>query len=295
MTTVKKAIIPAAGYGTRFLPATKAVPKEMLPIVDVPSIEYVAEECYLSGITEICILVGRGKVSIENHFDRNVELEYALSKSNKKAEIELMNKFLGKVNFTFIRQPEMKGTGRAIELCKGFAGKDPFAVLFGDDVIYNKDEPVTLQLIKAYEKTGSTIVGVQQLPPEKAIHYGVVVPGAIKGKYIQLKGFKEKPKMEEMPSRYASLGRFILTPHIFDCISQTPPAANGEIYLPTAIEYLAKIDNVFAYEFDGRRYDIGDKQGFLEANIEYALRDQKLKEALKAYLKELASKDYEIF
>ncbi|MFA5449336.1 MAG: UTP--glucose-1-phosphate uridylyltransferase [Clostridia bacterium] len=292
MSKIKKAIIPAAGYGTRFLPATKAIPKEMLPIVDRPSIEYVVEECVESGITEICILLGRGKNSIENHFDRNYEVEDALQKAGKRAEIALMNKFLGKASFTFIRQPSMRGTGAAINLCKSFTAGEPFAVLFGDDVIYNKNEPVTAQLIRAYEATNSTIVGVQELSPQQAVSYGVVVPGAIKGRYVQLKGFKEKPPIDQLPSRLASLGRFVLTPDIFSCLDITPPAPNGEVYLPTAIEILASSANVYAYNFEGKRYDIGSKQGYLEANIEYALRSKALKSEFLEYLRELAGKDY---
>jgi UTP--glucose-1-phosphate uridylyltransferase len=287
MKPVTKAIIPAAGYGTRFLPATKAVPKEMLPIVDTPSIEYIIEECYLSGITDVCILLSRGKDAIANHFDINYEVEDALRKNNKLAEIAIMNKFLGKVNFTFVRQPKMEGTGRAIELCKNFAAGEPFAVLFGDDVMYTEGKPVTKQLIEAYEKTGAIIVGVQQLPPEKAVNYGVVVPEAIKGRYIQLKGFKEKPDINNLPSTYCGLGRFVLTSDIFDAIKQTPPAKNGEIYLPTAIEILAKDISVYAYDFEGQRYDIGDKLGFLKANVEYGLRNNELKNELKQYLREL--------
>jgi|AGTN01.1.fsa_nt_gi UDP-glucose pyrophosphorylase len=294
MSIIKKAIIPAAGYGTRFLPVTKAIPKEMLPLVDTPSIEYVVEECVESGITEICILIGRGKETILNHFDRNIELEHALNKAGKSSDVVKMNKFLNKVKFTFIRQPEMKGTGHAVELCKSFVGDEPFAVLFGDDVIFNPAEPVTKQLISAFEKTGATIVGVQQLPPENLINYGVVVPGAVKGRYIRLKGFTEKPKIDALPSRYASLGRFILTPDIFDFISKTKPAPSGEVYLPTAIELQSAALNVYAYEFDGRRYDIGNKEGFLEANIEYALRDESLRKELTEYLKSLCEKNYRL-
>ena len=292
MKKVKKAIIPAAGYGTRFLPATKAIPKEMLPIIDTPSIELIVEECLNSGITEVCILLGRGKETIANHFDINFEVQTALEKAGKTAEIALMNKFLGKVNFTFIRQPKMAGTGKAVELCKGFVGDEPFAVLFGDDVMYTgSSTPVTKQLIDAYEKTGSSIVGVQELEPEKAINYGVVVPNAIKGRYIQLKEFKEKPKLSELPSTLCSLGRYVLTPDIFEYILKTKPAPNGEVYLPLAIEMQAKDTNVYAYNFEGIRYDIGDKLGFIQANIEYGLRSEELGKELKSYLKNLVEKE----
>ena len=287
MKQVTKAIIPAAGYGTRFLPATKAMPKEMLPIVDVPSIQYIVEECALSGITDVCIILGRNKNNIADHFDRNVEVEYALIKSGKLSDIEKMNKLSDKVNIVYVRQKEMRGTGKAIELCKSFVGNDPFAVLFGDDVMYNPENPVTAQLIKAYEQTGATIVGVQEQPREECPKYGVVVPGKVKGRYTEILGFKEKPKLEELPSQLTSLGRFVLTPDIFEYIKETPAAPNGEVYLPTAIELMAKDMAVFAYSFEGRRYDIGDKLGYIIANIEYALRKGEINSGLKKYLKEI--------
>lgn len=287
MKQVTKAIIPAAGYGTRFLPATKAMPKEMLPIVDVPSIQYIVEECALSGITDVCIILGRNKNNIADHFDRNVEVEYALIKSGKLADIEKMNKLSDKVNIVYVRQKEMRGTGKAIELCKNFVGNDPFAVLFGDDVMYNPKNPVTAQLIRAYEQTGATIVGVQEQPREECPKYGVVVPGKVKGKYTEIRGFKEKPKLEELPSQLTSLGRFVLTPEIFEYIKETPAAPNGEVYLPTAIELMAKDMAVFAYTFEGRRYDIGDKLGYIVANIEFALRNEEINSGLKKYLKEM--------
>lgn len=287
MKQVTKAIIPAAGYGTRFLPATKAMPKEMLPIVDVPSIQYIVEECALSGITDVCIILGRNKNNIADHFDRNVEVEYALIKSGKLSDIEKMNKLSDKVNIVYVRQKEMRGTGKAIELCKSFVGNDPFAVLFGDDVMYNPENPVTAQLIKAYEQTGATIVGVQEQPREECPKYGVVVPGKVKGRYTEILGFKEKPKLEELPSQLTSLGRFVLTPDIFEYIKETPAVPNGEVYLPTAIELMAKDMAVFAYSFEGRRYDIGDKLGYIIANIEYALRNGEINSGLKKYLKEI--------
>ena len=291
MKQVTKAIIPAAGYGTRFLPATKAMPKEMLPIVDVPSIQYIVEECAASGITDVCIILGRNKNNIADHFDRNVEVEYALEKSGKHSEIEKMNYLSEKVNIVYVRQREMKGTGKAIEICKSFVGDEPFAVLFGDDVMYNPAKPVTKQLIEAYEQTGATIVGVQEQPKEECPKYGVVVPGKTKGKYTELLGFKEKPKIEELPSQLTSLGRFILTPDIFGYIEKTPAANNGEVYLPTAIELMSNDLPVYAYSFDGRRYDIGDKLGYIIDNIEFALRNEEINAGLKKYLKDLVNKE----
>ncbi len=287
MKQVRKAVIPAAGFGTRFLPATKAMPKEMLPIVDVPSIQYIVEECVLSGITDVCIILGRNKNNIADHFDRNIEVEYALAKSGKTQEIEKMNALLDKVNICYIRQKEMLGTGMAIKLAQNFVGDEPFAVLFGDDVMYNPTSPVTKQLIDAYNTTGATIVGVQVQPKEECPKYGVVVPGSVKGKYTELLGFKEKPNINELPSQLTSLGRFVLTSDIFHYIDQTPPAKSGEIYLPTAIELMAQELNVYAYDFDGKRYDIGDKLGYVKANIEYALRNEELRDGLKNYLSEI--------
>lgn len=290
MKKVRKAIIPAAGYGTRFLPATKAMPKEMLPIVDVPSIQYIVEECEASGITDICIILGRNKNNIADHFDINVELSTKLRAEKDKPEkakmLELIERFQN-LNICYIRQKQMLGTAKAVALCENFVAGEPFAVLFGDDVMYNPEKPVLKQLIEAYETTGTTIVGVQEQPKEEAIKYGVVVPGAQKGKYTELLGFKEKPKLEEIPSTLTSLGRFVLTPDIFDFIRETPVAASGEYYLPTAIELQAQVQGVYAYTFDGKRYDIGDKVGYITANIEYGLRNPELNEGLTKYLKEL--------
>ena len=284
MKKVTKAIIPAAGFGTRFLPITKAVPKEMLPILDRPSIDFVIEECLISGITDICIVISRGKEAILNYLDSNIELESALLKANKQNQVALINRYKD-VNFTFVLQPEMRGTAKAIELCKSFVGNDPFAVLFPDDVIYNPENPVTAQLIKAYETTGTSIVGCQNLSPEEAIHYGVMQVREQKGKYILIDGFQEKPTIEKLSSTITSLGRFLLTPEIFDYIDKTKPVKNGEIYLPSSIDLLAKDFPVYAYLFDGTRYDMGSKFGFLKANIEFALRDPALREQLIKFIK----------
>lgn len=289
MKKVRKAIIPAAGYGTRFLPVTKSMPKEMLPIVDVPSIQYIVEECADSGITDICIILGRGKNSIADHFDRNIEVENTLRKTGKTSFLKKMNSLQGKVNIVYIRQWAMQGTAKAIEMCRSFVGDEPFAVLFGDDVIYSPEYPVIKQLIDAYNNTGTTIVGVQKQPREECPKYGVVVPGKTKGRYTELKGFKEKPNIEELPSQWTSLGRYILTPEIFEYIKHTEPAANGEVYLPTSIELMCNDISVYAYEFEGKRYDIGDKLGYVQANIEYGLRHEEIKDGLKKYLKGIIS------
>lgn len=284
MKKVTKAIIPAAGFGTRFLPITKSVPKEMLPILDKPSIDYVIEECVASGINDICIVISRGKEAILNYLDDNLTLERALIKADKQEKLALINRFKD-VKFTFVLQPEMNGTAKAVELCKSFTAQEPFAVLFPDDVIYNPEKPVTKQLIDAYETTGASVVGCQLLPKEEAVHYGVMDVVEQKGKYVLIKGFQEKPSIDNLLSNITSLGRFVLTPEIYDYISKTKPVKNGEVYLPTAIDMLAKDTNVYAYVFDGCRYDMGSKFGFLKANIEFALRDPVLREQLVNFIK----------
>ncbi len=284
MKKISKAIIPAAGFGTRFLPITKAVPKEMLPILDRPSIDYVIEECLNSGITEICIVISRDKEAILNYLDTNTQLETVLAKAKNTEKLALINKYKD-VKFTFVLQPQMLGTAKAIELCKSFTAGEAFAVLFPDDVIYNNQSPVTAQLIKAYETTGSSIVGCQVLPTEEAVHYGVMSVVEQKGKYVLINGFQEKPSIENLASNITSLGRFVLTPDIFDYIEKTKPVKNGETYLPSSIDLLAKDNAVYAYIFDGERYDMGSKFGFLKANIEYALRDPVLRVQLINYMK----------
>lgn len=285
MKTVKKAIIPAGGFGTRLLPVTKAVPKEMLPVLDRPAIDFAVEECINSGITDICIVLSRGKEDIVKYFDVVPELEAALVRADKRNLLPVVNKFKGKVNVYFVFQPEMRGTGKAIELCREFIGNDPFAVLFPDDIIYNPQKAVTSQLVDAFMTTGSAaVVGVQNMPAEEATQYGVMDPIETKGRYTLIRGFKEKPSLNDMPSTLTSLGRFVLTPDIFDYIKRTKPVANGEVYLPSAIDIMSREQNVYAYEFEGIRYDIGSKFGFLQANIDFALRDNELREKLKKFI-----------
>lgn len=285
---VKKAVIPAAGFGTRFLPATKAVPKEMLPIVDIPSIQHIVQECVDSGITEILIILGRGKSSIENHFDKSVELESELRRARKTEYLRMVQKISKMANITYIRQKEMKGSGWAVHYAKEFAGKDPVVVLFGDDVMYTdkNQKPVTLQLIEAYNKTGKSILGVQQILTDDIHKYGVIIPGSQDGRYSEVLGIMEKPdKTVELPSRLTSLGRFVLTADIYKILEHTPKGKGGEIFLTDAMTIQAQQSGVVAYEFEGRRYDIGDRLGFLEAQVEYALRDEELKEPFLKYLK----------
>ena len=274
---VTRAIIPAAGYGTRFLPATKAMPKEMLPIVDVPSIQYIVEECVQSGITDVCIILGRNKNNIADHFDRNFEVESALAKLKKYEQIKIMNELSDKVNICYISQKEMLGTGKAIELCQSFVKGEPFAVLFGDDVMYNPEYPVTKQLIDAYETTGLTIVGVQPQPREEAIKYGVIVPGKVKGAYTKILGFKEKPKIDELPSTLASLGRFIDAGYSLSISAALRTCKERRGLSSHSYRNACKDIGAFAFSFEGKRYDIGDKLGYIKANIEFALRKRELK------------------
>ena len=274
MKGIRKAIIPAAGFGTRHLPITKAIPKEMLPVLSKPAIDYVVSECIAAGINEICIVISRSKAAIPDYLDHKPELEAALTKAGKRDLLDVVNPFSGKADFYFIRQPEMKGTGNAVRICKEFIAGEDFAVLFPDDII-DSAAPVIGQLITAYETTGTSIVGVQKMPPEQAKLYGIVVPGVTKGRYSVVKGFIEKPSVEFMPSELTSLGRFVLTADVFDYIDRVK-AVGGEIRLPDAIDLMSKTTGVYAYEFEGKRYDMGSVEGFLEANIAFAKKDKHL-------------------
>ncbi len=284
---ITKAVIPAAGFGTRFLPATKAMPKEMLPIIDTPTLQYIVKEAVDSGITDILIIIGKNKKCIEDHFDRSVELEDLLVKGGKSRELKMVRDIADMAHIYYVRQKEMNGSGNAILEAEAFVGNEPFAVMFGDDLIYNESKPCLKQLIDAYETTGKSIVGVQEVPREEAPKYGIIVPGRTKGRYTEMKGIVEKPSIDELPSTYAGLGRYILKPEIFDIIKRSKPHANGEVYITDAILETIDIDGVYAYDFEGRRYDIGDKEGYLEATVEYALRDEKLREGFVKYLKGL--------
>ncbi len=284
---ITKAVIPAAGFGTRFLPATKAMPKEMLPIIDTPTLQYIVKEAVDSGITDILIIIGKNKKCIEDHFDRSVELEDLLVKGGKSRELKMVRDIADMAHIYYVRQKEMNGSGNAILEAEAFVGNEPFAVMFGDDLIYNESKPCLKQLIDAYETTGKSIVGVQEVPRDEAPKYGIIVPGRTKGRYTEMKGIVEKPSIDELPSTYAGLGRYILKPEIFDIIKRSKPHANGEVYITDAILETIDIDGVYAYDFEGRRYDIGDKEGYLEATVEYALRDEKLREGFVKYLKGL--------
>ena len=287
MPKITKAVIPAAGFGTRHLPITKAIAKEMLPILDRPAIDYVVEECVLSGITDICIIVSRGKSMIADYFDRVPEIESSLAKAGKTALLEKMNAYMGKVHITYVRQPEMRGTAYAVDLCRDFAAGEPFALLFPDDVMYNPDKPVTRQLMEAYYEVNAPVIGVQDIPPEEAVKYGVMLPLERRGKLTLVGGYQEKPALKDLVSTLTSLGRFVLTPEVFDFIKTVKPTHNGEYYLSTAFDDMAKVKPVYSYTFDGIRYDMGGREGFLKANIDYALRDPALAPYLKSLIESL--------
>lgn len=282
MSRIRKAIIPAAGLGTRFLPATKAQPKEMLPIVDKPAIQYIIEEAIASGIEEILIITGRNKRSIEDHFDRSLELEMQL-KAQGKYELLGMIEEISKITIHFIRQKEAKGLGHAVLCAKQFVGNEPFAVLLGDDIVDSK-VPCLKQLVKVHNDLGGSVLGVQQVPQQKVSSYGIVKPKELKPNLWQAMDLVEKPSIEEAPSNLAVLGRYILDGEIFEILEHTKPGRGGEIQLTDAICELAEKKPVYAFAFEGRRYDIGDKEGFLEATVEYALKRPELREQFMAYL-----------
>ncbi|MEK3992224.1 UTP--glucose-1-phosphate uridylyltransferase GalU [Robertmurraya sp. FSL R5-0851] len=283
MRIVKKAIIPAAGLGTRFLPATKAQPKEMLPIVDKPTLQYIIEEAVQSGIEEILIITGRNKKSIEDHFDKSVELELELE---AKGKVELLNevrKISEMVNIHYIRQKEPRGLGHAIYCAKSFIGNEPFAVLLGDDIVYS-EKPCLKQMIEAYEEYKTSILGVQEVRQADVNKYGIIDGIHIEDRIYKVKGLVEKPTIEDAPSNVAILGRYIISAGIFEVLKETKPGKGGEIQLTDALRELAQKEAVYAYHFEGRRYDVGDKLGFLQATVEYALRREDLRQDFHDYL-----------
>ena len=279
---VRTAVIPAAGLGTRFLPATKAQPKEMLPIVDKPCIQYIIEEAIDSGIEDILIITGRNKRAIEDHFDRAVELELTLKAQGKYDLLGLVQE-LSRVTIHYVRQKEPKGLGHAVLCAKHFVGDEPFAVLLGDDIM-DAEVPVLKQLMDVYEDCGGSVLGVQEVPREKVSSYGVVKPVPVKDHLWRAEDLVEKPSLAEAPSRLAVLGRYIITPEIFAILEKTEPGRGGEIQLTDALKKLAERQPVYAYEFEGRRYDSGDKQGFLEATVDFALKRPELRDQFLRYL-----------
>ncbi|MEI4801146.1 UTP--glucose-1-phosphate uridylyltransferase GalU [Bacillus sp. NPDC077411] len=289
MKQVKKAIIPAAGMGTRFLPATKAMPKEMLPIVDKPTIQYIVEEAIESGIEDIIIVTGKGKRAIEDHFDHSFELEENLL---AKGKYEILGKVQesSKINIHYIRQKEPKGLGHAVWCARKFIGNEPFAVLLGDDIV-QAETPCLRQLINEYDATSASVIGVQTVPENETHRYGIIDPIMPKGRRYQVRQFVEKPAQGTAPSNLAIMGRYILTPEIFMFLEDQQTGAGGEIQLTDAIERLNEIQRVFAYDFEGTRYDVGEKFGFIKTTIEMALQHDELKEELMKYINELVQKE----
>jgi len=283
---VRKAVIPAAGLGTRFLPATKAIAKEMLPIVDKPTIQFIVEEALKSGIEDILIVTGKAKRPIEDHFDSNIELEQNLREKGKTELLKLVEETTD-INLHFIRQSHPKGLGHAVLQAKAFVGNEPFVVMLGDDLmdINGNGTPLTKQLINDYEKTHASTIAVMKVPHEDVDKYGVIDPkGEVSKGLYNVERFVEKPEISEAPSDLAIIGRYLLTPEIFDVLETQAPGAGNEIQLTDAIERLNKTQRVFAHEFTGKRYDVGDKFGFVETTIEYGLEHPQISESLKAYL-----------
>jgi UTP--glucose-1-phosphate uridylyltransferase len=285
---VRKAIIPAAGMGTRVLPASKAVPKEMLNIVDKPAIQYIVEEAFNSGIEEVLIITNRGKGAIEDHFDHAFELETKLEGVDGKEKIlDSVKDCANFGNIYFLRQKETGGLGHAVLCAKSFVGNEPFAVLYGDDVIIS-DNPVTKQLIDAYEKYGKGAVGVKEVSDEAILKYCSLNVSPLENNCYLCDDMIEKPKKEEIMSNYSILGRVVMPPEIFDILESTPLGAGGELQLTDAMKTLAKKDGVIAVDYEGTRYDMGNKFGILQANIEVGLKHPEVKEQLKSYIKEIS-------
>lgn len=283
---VRKAVIPAAGLGTRFLPATKALAKEMLPIVDKPTIQFIVEEALASGIEDILVVTSKSKRSIEDHFDSNFELEYNLKEKGKDDLLKLVDESTG-IRLHFIRQSHPRGLGDAVLQAKAFVGNEPFVVLLGDDLmdINGTKTPLTKQLIDDYEATHASTIAVMPVPHEEVSAYGVIAPQGegVNGLY-SVETFVEKPNPEDAPSDLAIIGRYLLTPEIFDLLEKQEPGAGNEIQLTDAIDALNKTQRVFAREFKGKRYDVGDKYGYMKTSIEYGLNHPQTKEDLKNYI-----------
>lgn len=280
--TIRKAVIPAAGLGTRFLPATKAQPKEMLPIVDKPTIQYIIEEAVASGIEDILIITGRNKRAIEDHFDRSIELEILLESKDQHQLLEETRQISNMASIHYIRQKEALGLGHAVLSAKNFIGNEPFAVLLGDDIISGR-RPGLQQMIEVHNHYGGSVLGVQSVPVADTRRYGIIHPEQISERTFKVDHVVEKPAANP-PSQLAIIGRYILEPEVFAYLEETEPGVGGEIQLTDAIDALCRYKNVFAFEIDGRRYDIGDKLGYLKANIEFALEREEMKEQFVEYL-----------
>jgi len=287
---IRKAIIPAAGLGTRFLPATKAMPKEMLPIVDKPTIQYIIEEAVQAGIEDIIIVTGKGKRAIEDHFDNSFELEHTLYEKGKFELLEEVQKSSKLVDIHYIRQKEAKGLGHAIWCARKFIGDEPFAVLLGDDIVQS-EKPCLKQLMEQYDRFNSSILGVQQVMPNEVSRYGIIDANQIGSRFYNVNELIEKPPINEAPSNLAIMGRYILSPKIFNILENQHPGAGGEIQLTDALATLNKIEAIYAYEFEGIRYDVGEKFGFIQSTIEMALQRSELRDQLLSYLEKLMDRE----
>ena len=290
MARIKKAVIPAAGFGTRFLPATKATPKEMLPIVDKPTIQYIVEEAVDSGIEDILIVIGRYKSVIEDHFDRSVELEMELEKKGKYDLLEQIQDIAGMANIQFVRQKTALGLGHAVYCARNFIGNEPFAVMLGDDIVDSPGYPCLKQMMDLYEREQCTILGVKEVAKQDIHKYGIVDGDKIGDGLYTVRSLVEKPKAEAAPSNVAIMGRYIITPAIFDILEKTAPGAGNEIQLTDALKTLAVKEKMLAYAFKGRRHDVGDKLGFLQATVEFALKRDDLRDDFLAYLEDVVQK-----
>ncbi|OGS21877.1 MAG: UTP--glucose-1-phosphate uridylyltransferase [Elusimicrobia bacterium RIFOXYA2_FULL_40_6] len=284
---IRKAVIPAAGFGTRFLPASKSQPKEMLPIVDTPVIQYVVEEAVASGITDILMIIGKGKRAIEEHFDRNFELESELSGKGKEEELKTIKRLSRLANIHFVWQKELKGLGDAISYARDHTAGEPFAMLLGDTIVDSK-QPVTKQLIGVYNKYHKAVVALEEVERSKVSRYGIISGKEIKKNIYKIKDLVEKPKVEEAPSKLAIAGRYIFTSEIFDYIDKTPPGKNNEIQLTDSMKMLAKSCGMYGLKFDGRRYDIGSKVDFVKTNVTFALKRAELREEITSFIKKLS-------
>ena len=289
MAKIGKAVFPVAGLGTRFLPATKASPKEMLPVVDKPLIQYAAEEAEAGGATQLVFVTGRHKRSIEDHFDKAYELESELASAGKDKLLEIVQTILPPhVNCIYVRQPEALGLGHAVLCAKPVVGDEPFAILLADDLIRNDHKGVVEQMAEVYERTGASVLSVQEVPRDETNKYGIVETEEQLDGSLKVISIVEKPAPEAAPSNLAVVGRYLLTPTIFKMLEQTTPGAGGEIQLTDAIAALLQQETVIAYPFEGKRYDCGSKEGYLEATVEYALTHPELGESFREYLKTLA-------
>ncbi len=283
---IRKAVIPAAGLGTRFLPATKAQPKEMLPIIDRPTIQYVVQEAVDSGIEDILIITGKGKRAIEDHFDRNYELENRLAEKEDRLLLDEMRRLSDMANLHYVRQRELNGLGDAIRYARQHVGNEPFAVLLGDTIM-DAVMPVTQQLIDTFEQYGGSVIAVEEVPADKVNRYGIVGGRAISERIIALDTLVEKPNINEAPSNLAIAGRYILTPDIFDVLDRTPIGKNGELQLTDALRLMLTRENLYAHRIEGKRHDIGNKLDFLKTTVEFALKRPEFAQQFRQYLIDL--------